>query len=393
VDAIVEGTVLRAGDRVRITAQLIDPVKEAHLWAESYQRPLRDVLDLQSEVAQAIARQVQVKLTPLEQAQFAQTHPVDPEAYESYLKGRYHWNRRSQDGLPKGVHYFQEAISKDQNFAAAYSGLADCFSGLTIYGFVAPDEGCAKAKESALRALELDPSLAEAHVSRGWVNTWYDFDFVAADREFERSIELNSRYAMAHGWFAFYLGLMGRYEEAYTECQRAIRLDPLSSVLQCYLACIYWMARRYDQAIEQLEKTMELDASFMWIHGWLGWAYLGKSMHQDAITAIEKGVQASPGSTLYLAALGEAYAAVGDQPKVQRILGQLKEVSKQRYVTPYMLARISTALGDKHEALNCLETAYEERAPFMAFLKIDPQLDNLRSDPRFQNLLRRMNFP
>jgi len=232
VDVIVEGTVLRAGDRVRITAQLIDPEKETHLWAESYQRHLRDVLDLHAELAQSIARQVQVKLTPQEQAQLAQSRPVNPEAYEAYLKGRYHWNRRSREGLPKGVQYFQEAIAKDAGYAAAYAGLADCLSGLSNYNFVAPDEGCGKAKKLALQALELDPSLAEAHTSLAWVHTWYDYDFTAAEREFERSLELNPRYATAHQFFGFYLGMMGRYEEAYTEAKRAIRLDPLSSVFQ-----------------------------------------------------------------------------------------------------------------------------------------------------------------
>jgi len=392
VDAIVEGTVLRAGDRVRVTAQLIDAIKETHLWAESYERPLRDILDLQADVAQAIAREVQVKLTPKEQAQFAHARPVDPEAYEAYLKGRYHWNRRSQDGLPKGVQYFQEAIDKDPRFAPAYAGLADCLSGLSIFGFRAPDDGIAKAKGLAVRAVELDPGLSEAHASVAWVKTWYDFDFAAAEREFERSIELNPRYPVAHGWFGYFLGLMGRYEEAYTECQRAIRLDPLSSVMQCYLACICWLARRYDQALEQLQRTLEFDASFIWVHGWLGWAYLGKSMHQAAITAMRKGVELSPASTLYLAGLGEAYAAAGEQSEAQAVLEQLKEVSKQRYVTPYMVARIYTALGDKHAALKWLETAFQERAPFIAFSKVDPQLDNLRSDARFQDLLRRMTF-
>src|SRR5947207_5533049 len=251
VDVIVEGTVLRAGDRVRITAQLIDPEKETHLWAESYQRHLRDVLDLHAELGQSIARQVQVKLPPQEQAQLAQSRPVNPEAYEAYLKGRYHWNRRSREGLPKGAQYFQEAIAKDAGYAAAYARLADCLAGLSNYNVVQPDERCGKAKKLALQALELDPSLAEAHTSLAWVHTWYDYDFVAAEREFERSLELNPRYATAHQFFGFYLGMMGRYEEAYTEIKRAIRLDPLSSVFEWSLGFVYWMARRYDQAIEQ----------------------------------------------------------------------------------------------------------------------------------------------
>src|SRR5947209_1311246 len=283
VDAIVEGTVLRAGDRVRITAQLIDPEKETHLWAESYQRHLRDVLDLHAELAQSIARQVQVKLTPQEQAQFAQSRPVNPEAYEAYLKGRYHWNRRSREGLPKGVQYFQQAIAKDSTYAAAYAGLADCLSVLGWWGFASPDDGCGKAKGLALRALERDRGLGEAHASLAWATILYDYDFVTAEREFERSIELNPRYATAHQWFGMSLGFMGRYEEGFTELKRAIRLDPHSMMIQVTLGFVHWCARRYDLAIEQYERVLELDPNFVQAHLDIALAYLHKSMHEPDI--------------------------------------------------------------------------------------------------------------
>ena len=393
VDAIVEGTVLRSGHRVRITAQLIDASKETHLWAESYERGLRDVLTLQAEVAQAIAREVQVKLTPEERAHLAQAHSVDPEAYEAYLKGRYHWNRHCAEGFGKAVQYFQEAIAKDPTYAAAYTGLADCFSILGMWGLVPPDEGCGKAKVLALQSLALDPSLAEAHVSLAWATMFYDYDFVAAEREFERSIELNPRNATAHHFFGFYLGLMGRYEEGYTELKRAIRLDPHSGVIHCSLGFVYSTARRYEQAIEQLEKALELDPGMAGAHGVLGYTYLFKSMYEPAIAALRKGVELSQGASVFLASLGEAYAAAGSRDEAQKTLVQLTELSKQRYVMPYPVARIYTALGKKDEALRWLETAYRERAALMVFLKIDPPLDDLRSDPRFQDLLRRMNFP
>src|SRR5207249_8649098 len=231
VDAIVEGTVLRAGHRVRITAQLIDAAKETHLWAESYERDLRDVLALQSELAQAIAREVQVKLTPQERAHLAQTRPVDPEAYEAYLKGRYHWNRRSGEGLDRAIQFFQQAIEKDPTYAAAYAGLADCLSVLGWWGFVSPDEGCGKAKGLAQKALEIVHSLAEAHASLAFATMFYDYDFSAAEREFERSIELNPRYATAYQWFGLSLAMTGRYEEGFTELKRAIRLDPHSAII------------------------------------------------------------------------------------------------------------------------------------------------------------------
>jgi len=393
VDAIVEGTVLRSGHRVRITAQLIDAAEESHLWAESYERDLRDVLTLQSELAQAIAREVQVRLTPQEQTHLAQVHPVDPEAYESYLKGRYYWNRRSVPGLAKAVQYFRRAIEKDPTYAAAYSGLADCLSVLGLYGVISPDESCGKAKSLALHALAMDHSLAEAYTSLAFATLFYDYDFVAAEKGFERSIELNPRYATAHSWFGYYLAAMGRHEEGYTEAKRAIRLDPLSSPFHFVLGIVYWHARRYEQAIEQLEKAYDLDSDNALAQSVLGYAYLCKARYEPAITALQKAVQLSQGATTFIASLGEAYAAAGYQDEAQKILEQLTELSKQRYVMSYPVARIYTALGKKDEALRWLETAFGEHAALMVFLKTDPRLDDLRCDPRFEDLLRRMNFP
>ena len=393
VDAIVEGTVLRANDRVRITAQLIDAPRETHLWAESYERDLRDVLTLQAEVARAIARQVQIKLTPQDQTHLAQVHPVHPEAYDAYLKGRYHWNQRSAEGFGKAIQYFQEAIAKDPTYAAAYAGLSDCFSILGMWGLVPPDEGCGNAKRLALQALEMDGSLAEAHASLAFATMWYDYDFSTAEKEFERSIELNPRDASAHHFFGFFLGLMGRYEEGYTELKRAIRLDPHSAVIHCSLGFVYSCSRRYDQAIEQLEKALELDPDSADAHGVLGFIYMCKSLHEPAIAELRKGVELSQGASVFLASLGQAYAAAGYRDETQKTLEQLTEISKQRYVMPYPVARIYRALGKKDEALRMLETAYGERAAFMVFLKIDPSLDDLRSEPGFQDLLRRMNFP
>lgn len=393
VDMVVEGTVLRVGRRVRITAQLIDAEREAHLWAESYDRDLRNVLALQSDVARAIAREIQVKLTPQDEAQLAQVRSVDSEAYEAYLKGRYHWSRRTQGGHGKAAFYFQQAIAKDPGFASAYAGLADCLTGLGSFSIVAPADGCAKAKMFALQALEIDSSLAETHASLAWATMWYDYDFETAEREFERAIELNPRYATAHSWFGYYLGLMGRFEEAFTELKRAIRIDPVSSVLQWALGFVYWMARNYDAAIEQFEKTLEFDTDFAWAHSLLAWAYIGKSMSEAAITAAKTGVQLLPGVTVLQAILGEVYAGANNGDAAQRILEQLQEISKQQYVTPYMLARMYAALGKKDDALYWLKTGYQTRAAWMVFLKADPQFDALRSDQRFLDLMRRMNFP
>jgi len=392
VDAIVEGTVLRAGQRIRITAQLIDATNETHLWAESYERHLRDVLHLQAEVAEAIAKQVRVKLTPQERAHLAQTQPVNPDAYEAYLKGRYHWLRRSSEELPKAVQYFERAIEMDPTYAAAYAGLADSLSGLGVY-FVAPDQGCGKAKRLALQALEMDPGLAEAHCSFAWATAWYDYDFYAAEREFERSIELNPRYATAHLWFGFCLGAMGRYEESYAEFKRAIRLDPHNTYTYATFGFVCYLTRRYDEAIDHFRKSLELDPGIGQAYCGLGWAYTYKSMNDAAIEAVSKALELSPRASLFLGFLGEVHAAAGHQEEAQKILVRLQELSKTQYVSPHFVGRIYLTLGKKEEALTWLETAYRERAALMVLLKTDPRFDELRPDPRFQGLMRRMNFP
>jgi len=393
VDTIVEGTVLRVGRRVRITAQLIDAHNEAHLWADSYERDLRDVLNLQSEIARSIAEEIRVKLTPQDRTHLAQVRPVHPEAYEAYLQGRYHWNRRSGQELKKGAEYFQQAISKDPGYAAAYAGLADCLSILGFWGFVSANEGCGKAKRLALQALEIDCVLAEAHASLAWATMLYDYDFPAAEREFERSIELNPRYVTAHVWFGWYLALTGRYEEGYTELKRAIRLDPLSPVVNAGLGFVYRCGRRYDQAIQQHKKALDLDPNLALTQAGLAFAYLYCSLHELAIAAMQKAVQLSQGAPFLLACLGEIYAAAGKWDLARSTLGELQDLSQRRYVTPYGVGRIYAALGEKDQALQCLEAAYQGRDPWMIFMKIDPRFDALRSDPLFRGLMRKMNFP
>ena len=269
VHGIVEGTVLRSGDRVRITAQLVDASQETHLWSESYEQDLRDVLALQAQVAQSIAREIRIKLTVVDQARVADVYPVEPDAYESYLRGRFHWNRRNAEGIRKATQYFQQAIAKDKTYAAAYSGLADCLSALSWWCFVSPDHGSAKAKELSVQALEMNPNLAETHASLAWATLIYDHDFRAAQREFERSLELNPRYAHAHQWLGVYLGLTGRYEEAHAELKQAFRLEPHAIVNQS-LGFLLISNRRYEQAKEQFERALEFDPNFFGAYWGLG---------------------------------------------------------------------------------------------------------------------------
>jgi TolB-like protein/Tfp pilus assembly protein PilF len=389
VDTIVEGTVLRAGDRVRITAQLIDPIRETHLWAESYDRHLRDVLDLQADVARAIAHEIQVKLTPQEQAQLAQARPVDPEAYEAYLKGRFYWIKRTREGHVEACHHFQQAIAKDPTSAPPYAGLADALSIISLWGLLPPHEGCEKAKRLALQALELDHSLPEAHTSLAWATFHYDHDFVTAENEFERAIELNPRYAVAHHWFGMCLAMMGRYEEGYTELKRAIRLDPYSSYIHFGLAFVNWCGHYYDRVIESCERALELDTSSVQAYGWLGLAYVAKMTFGPAIAVLQKSADISRRAPAPLALLGEAYAAAGNSGEAEEILSELSGLQRARY----FVSRIYAALGKTNEALEWLEASYQEHGEWLVLLKVDPRFDSLREDTRFQDLIRRMNFP
>lgn len=390
VDTIVEGTVLRAGARVRITAQLIDPQQEAHLWAESYDHDLSDVLALQAEVAHAIAREVHIKLTPQERAQLAQVHSVDPEAYEAYLKGRYYWNKRSREGLANAIQYFQQAIIEDPGYATAYAGLADVASITSLWGLVAPKQGCARAKELARKALELDNSLPEAHASLAWATAHYDFDLTTAEREFERALELNPRYATAHHWFGMVLGMMGRYAEAYTELQRALRVDPQWSYVHFGLAFVYWCGGQYDQAIETCHKALGLDPNSVQALVWLGLSLVAKSAYEPAVAALQRSVQLSQRTPVAVACLAEAQAAAGNSREARNLLDEL---IRQEHVTAYFVSRICAALGNTNEAIEWLENGYREHGEWMTLLKVDPRFHHLRSDPRVHDLTRRMNFP
>lgn len=394
VDAIVEGTVLRSGRRIRITAQLINAVQESHLWAESYERDLRDVLALQSEIAQAIAREIQVKLTPQERVQLSETRPVDPDAYEAYLKGRYYWNKRSGDALGKATECFREAIEKDPSYAAAYAGLADCASSAGWFGFLRPEDGFGKGKTLALKALAIDRSLGEAYASLGWACTHYDYDFVAAERAYERSIELNPRYATAHQWFGLLLAPLGRFDESFTEFKRAIRQDPLSLIIHAAFAWAYYCARLYDDSIEECKKMLELDASFFPAWYALGAPTMFKGDEDQAISAFQRGVELSSRAGAYLSGLGWAFAKVGRRQQALEILDELfANMAQGKYVMPPQVAIIYAELQEKEQAFNWLEKGFEERSPWMVYLNTDPRYDGLRSEPRFCALAQRMNLP
>jgi TolB-like protein/DNA-binding winged helix-turn-helix (wHTH) protein len=392
VDAVVEGTVLRSGDRVRITAELVQVATDRHLWAETYESQLGDILTLQSHVAGAIVNEIRINLTAEEQQRLASTRPVSTESYDAYLKGRYYWNKRSEEGLTKAIEYFQLATQKDPHSALAFAGLADCYSiiGSAIVGSVPSREVAPKARAAALRALELDKSLAEAQTSLATVQFNYDWNWAGAANGFQRAIELNPSYATAYQRYSLYLMAMGRTQESLTQMNRARDLDPLSISMNFSLGWRLYMARQYDQAIEQLRNTLEMDPNFALPRMVLGQAYEHKGLYQQAIVELQKAAIISHNSPPMLGSLGHALGIAGNKTEAQKILDQMLGQSKQQYVSPFYVSIVYAGLHENEKAIDWLEKAYEDRSNAIIFLKVDPDFDNLRSNSRFQVLLHRL---
>jgi TolB-like protein/DNA-binding winged helix-turn-helix (wHTH) protein/Flp pilus assembly protein TadD len=389
-DYLVQGSVRRASDRVRITVQLIQARDQTDLWAESYDRELKDILTLQDSVARTIANQIHITLTPGQQTRL-RGGKLEPEAYEAYLKGRYYWNKRTADGLQKALIYFQQAINKDPTYGAAYSGLADCNSGLAWHGFKSPAEALPKAEAAALEAIEIDPQSAEAHASLGLVLT-HRWDWAGAENEFKQALQLDPRYANAHHWYGDYLSVMGRHDEALVEARRALELDPLNLMIGTWVGRRYYLAREYDLAIEQGRNTEELDANFAAAHLLLGENYVQVGMHDQGLAELQTAASLSGNSPLYLAQVAVAYASAGKKADALQIVEQLQSISIMQYVSPYGLAQIYAALSDKEQTFKWLQIAYDDRAVWMSYLAVDPLFDSFRSDQRFQDLLRRVHL-
>jgi TolB-like protein len=392
VDAVVEGSVMFVGERVRITAQLIHAPKDKHIWADNYERDLSDILDLQREVAEAIVKEIKVKLTPQEEVQLRTTQKINSEAYQSYLKGLFYWNKRTGEDLKTAIKYFEMAIEKDPNYALAYAGLADCYNLLHLFADLHPSKTFPKAKTAAIKALEIDDNLAEAHNSLAYAKIRYDFDWEGAEREFRRAIELNPNYATGHFWYAELLVQSGRIDEGLSEIKRATELDPVSLVINSTLGIFYAVAGQNEQAIAQLGKTLEMDPDFAYAHRHLGMVYLIMNKFPEAIAELEKALELSDRSAFYLASLGGAYARAGQPDKARQILGELQSLSKELHIGPCYFAAIYAELGEEDKAFWWLEKAYEERYEDLVFLKINNHFDPIRSDPKFKVLLKKVGF-
>jgi TolB-like protein/Tfp pilus assembly protein PilF len=395
VDAIVEGSVLSSGGKVRITAQLIYAPDDKHLWAKTYDRSLSDVLLLQGEVARTIADAIEVTLTPKEELQLTGARRVDPVAQDAYLRGRYYWQQRDTDpeNLKKAYDLFQQALERDPRYALAYVGIAQYYSVLPIYTHATPDEVFPKAKAAVTRALELDDTLSEGHATLAYIRTYYDWDWAGAETEFKRSLALNSNDSTVLHWYSRFLASSGRIDEALVQIGHARDLDPLDPGYEANIGVINYFGRRYDQAIKELQELLVKDPDFSTAHWGLGLAYEQKKMYAEAIAEFEQagGLENSGPNTV--ASMGHVYSAANDRASALKALEKLKGFEKEGRLSPYQLALVYAGLGETDEAFESLDRALLMRSTLLTYLKMDPRFDSLRKDPRFGGLLRRIGIP
>jgi len=393
VETLLEGSVKKAGNRVRITTQLVNVGDGYHIWSEKYDREMQDVFAIQDEISLAIVDKMKVSLLGKDKEKLLKRHTQALDAYSLYLKGRYFWNKRTEGSLRKAIQYFEQAIEKDPGYALAYSGLADSHIMLAEYSLVQPKDAFPKAKAAVMKALEIDKSLAEAHTSLAFVKTLSDWDWLGAEKEFTQAIEFNPGYPTARQWYAEYLTMTGRYSEAIAELKRAQELDPLSLTVGVALGVtLFCGTRQYDRVIEECQKVLEMDPNFGGALNLLGMAYRERGMHKEAMEEFQKARAFDEGNTWITAGLGHAYALGGKKNEAKKVLEELERLSKRKYVPSDNIALVCLGLGKKDLMFEYLEKACEDRCVGMSWLKADPIFDSLRSDPRFKSLLKRIGL-
>ena len=390
VQAVLSGRIVQRGDNLSISVELVDAGDNSQVWGKQYNLNMAELLSVQEEIARLVTEKLRLRMTGEQKKRLTKTHTDSTEAYQLYLRGRYHWNKRTEEGLKRGIEYFDQAIEKDPTFALAYAGLADCYALLTEYSTIPPAESRQKAKAAAMRALEIDDTLAEAHTSLAAVHE-YDWNWAEAEREYRRAIEMNPNYATAHHWYAIFLGGRARFDEGLREIRRAQELDPLSLIINTGLGRLLYNARRNDEAIAQLKKTLEMDPAFPEAHFQLALAYEAKRMYGEALREFDLSRELYKDPTM-IGWSGRVYALMGNRDQALKVAEELKQTSKERYVSPYMLAIIYTALGDKEQAYEWLDRVYAERSYYVTWLKVDPVFDGLRADPRFIDFLRKVGL-
>jgi serine/threonine-protein kinase len=392
VRAVFIGRAFQREDSLIIKAELVDASDGSHLWGGQFSRTMTDVFAIEEEISQEITENLRLKLTGAQKRQLAQRYTENTEAYQLYLKGRYHWNKRTQEGITKGIDFFENAIALDPNYALAYAGLADCYNLLASYSTMSPRTAFLRAKATVMRALKLDPNLAEANASLAHIRFWYEWDWHGTERDFKKALELNPGYWTAHLWYALYLISMGRVDEAVAEVKRAQELDPLSLVINLNVSRVLYFARRYDQAAEQCLKTIELYPNFFLGHRRLGQIYERKQMYAEALAEFDTALALAANNSETISMKGYTLAAAGQIEEAERVFEELKELSKQIYVSPYSLSRVLFGLGRYDEAFEYLEKTYQERHGILVYLKVEPLFDGLRPDPRFISMLQRLNL-
>ena len=392
VDAVIEGSVTRSGERVRITTQLIHAGTDQHLWAESYERDFRDLLSLQGEIARRVAHDIRIVITPEEAMRLSSARQVNPEAHDWYLRARYHWNKRTEDSVRRALSFFQGAIDCDPTYAQGYAGLADCYNILGYYNALPPREAYPRGKAASLKALELDDTLAEPHATLGVVKRDYDWDWRGAEAEFQRAIELNPGYAEAFHWRSTLLSLLGRHSEAIREKQRALAMDPLSVVIRTDLGRMFYFARDYVLGAEHYRAAIDMDANFASAHLGLAQVLQQEGRMKESISALETGARLTADSRFALAKLGHGYAIAGRLDEARALLRRLQTPSDRGYVSPFDIALVHVGLREPDEALTCLNQAFDQRSLWLGYLNVEPQFDSLRPDSRFQELLGRIGL-
>jgi serine/threonine-protein kinase len=393
VETVLEGSVRKAGNRLRITAQLVKVDDGYHLWSEKYDRDMEDIFAIQDEISEAIVDRLRPRLLTQEKLKLARRQTIDLEAYNVYLQGRYFWNKIAEDSLKKALAFFERAIDRAPDYAAAYAGIADCYNSLAIHSLLCPRDAYPKALAAAQKALEIDDSLADAHASLGIIKSFYDYDWQGAEVEFRRAIELNPGYAFAHFGYGTHLRYMERFDEAIREVEQALELDPLSLLFNRELGHTLYYAGEYDRAIEALKKTIEMDPAFPLAHLVLAVVYLAKSMYDEAMAEIEKEKSISTGQDLFAeAAIGITYGYLGKRDEVQKILRDILQQSQRRYVPPTVVAMLCLGLGENDRCFEWLDRAYEERDPHLRVLKVGALFAPVRSDPRYIALLKKIGL-
>jgi DNA-binding winged helix-turn-helix (wHTH) protein/Flp pilus assembly protein TadD len=389
--ALLTGRVLQINEELIVKLELLNIKEGSQIWGEQYRRKAADIFEVEEEISQEVSEKLKLRLTGEQKKELTKRYTEDIEAYHLYLKGRYCWNKRTGEALKMAIEFFQRAIAKDQDYALAYTGLADCYAIIPFYSNIPPKPAFDEAKKATDKALEIDDTLAAAHASLGFVKEYYEWDWVGADREYNKAIDLNPNYATAHQWYGMYFMKLGRFEKARRELKRALRFDPRSLIINADLGLPFYFTGQYDEAVEQYRKVLEIDGDFIWARFFLGWAYERSGRFSEALGEFQKAKMID-GRPEVSAMMAHTYAVSGRRDEARNILNILEEQSKHHYISPYYMALIFAGLDDKDRAFGWLEKAYGDRNEWLVWLKVDPRFDCLRTDSRFPELLRRIGF-